>query len=88
MKNSNMVTCSFTMDRATYNEFKSEVARMGETVKGNLINHMLDVIHYETPNEETIAAIKEVEEMKKNPHLYKSYNDVDEMFKDILGHEV
>ncbi len=36
------------------------------------------------PNAETIAAIKEVEEMKKNPHLYKSYNNVDEMMKDIL----
>ncbi len=36
------------------------------------------------PNAETIAAIKEVEEMKKNPHLYKGYDDVDEMMRDIL----
>ncbi len=37
------------------------------------------------PNAETLKAIEEVEEMKKNPHLYKSYNDVDEMMRDILG---
>ncbi len=37
------------------------------------------------PNAETIAAMKEVEEMEKNPHLYKGYDNVDEMIRDILG---
>ncbi len=37
------------------------------------------------PNAETLEAIAEVQEMKKNPHLYKSYDDVDEMMRDILG---
>ena len=38
----------------------------------------------EIPNEETMAAIKEVENMKKYPERYKAYKNVDEMFKDIL----
>ena len=37
------------------------------------------------PNEKTLKALKEVEDMKKNPSKYKSYTDVDEMMKDILS---
>lgn len=81
----NTVTCSFTMDRDTYNAYKSIVARGGENVKGNIIRYMKSVIQYETPNAETIAAIEEVKEMKKNPSLYKGYTDVDEMMKDLLS---
>ena len=39
----------------------------------------------EIPNEETIAAFNEVEEMKKNPSIGKSYTDVDKMMKDLLS---
>lgn len=82
--NQNTVTCSFTMDRDIYNAYKSIVARSGQNVKGNIVRYMKSVIQYETPNAETIAAIQEVEEMKKNPSLYKGYNDVDEMMRDLL----
>ena len=82
--NQNTVTCSFTMDRDIYNAYKSIVARNGENVKGNIVRYMKSVIRYETPNAETIAAIQEVEEMKKNPSLYKGYTDVDEMMRDLL----
>ena len=37
------------------------------------------------PNEETLEAIKEVQQMKKNPALGKAYTDVDEMMKDLLN---
>lgn len=37
------------------------------------------------PKEETLAAIREVEEMQKNPLKYKKYTDVDEMMEDILN---
>lgn len=83
--NQNTVTCSFTMDRDIYNAYKSIVARGGENVKGNIVRYMKSVIQYETPNAETIAAIQEVEEMKKNPSLYKGYTDVDEMIRDLLS---
>lgn len=42
-------------------------------------------ISREIPNEETILAFKEVEEMKKNPSLGKSYANADEMLKDLLS---
>lgn len=39
----------------------------------------------EIPNEETITAFNEVEEMKKNPSIGKSYTDVDKMMEDLLS---
>ncbi len=41
-------------------------------------------IQRDVPNADTIAAIKECEEMAKHPENYKSYTSVDEMMKDIL----
>ena len=38
----------------------------------------------ETPNSETVAAFEEVEEMKKNSSVGKSYTDVDTMMEDLL----
>ena len=38
----------------------------------------------ETPNEETLEAIKEVEEMRKHPENYQSYDSFEEMVSDIL----
>ena len=35
------------------------------------------------PNAETLAAIAEVREMKRNPHLYKSFNSVESLFEDL-----
>ena len=42
----------------------------------------------EIPNEETIAAIEEVRQMKKNPSMGKRYYDVDEMMEDLLRDEI
>jgi len=42
-------------------------------------------ISMEVPNAETLAAMQEVEEMKKNPSLGKSYTDVDQMMKELLA---
>ncbi|MBS4900055.1 MAG: hypothetical protein KHZ87_04740 [Clostridiales bacterium] len=82
MNKANEITCSFTMDRATYNEFKSIISLNGENVKGNLVRYMLDVIKYETPNAETIQAIKEVEELKKQPNK-KAYNSFGEILTEM-----
>lgn len=43
---------------------------------------MLNVINYETPNADTITAIKEVEELKKNPNK-KTYASFRELLEDI-----
>lgn len=37
------------------------------------------------PNDETRKAIEEVQQMKKNPSIGKSYTDVDEMMKELLA---
>ncbi len=76
--NTKSVTCSFTLDRETYNAYKSIVSANGENVKGNIIKYMQSVIQYKTPNAETILAVEEVEELKKNPNkkLYSSFNEI------------
>lgn len=52
-----------------------------QTVRENAIPFS---ISREVPNSDTIAAMKEAEEMKKHPELYKSYDDVNKMLEDIL----
>ena len=42
-------------------------------------------VRMETPNEETKAALEEVEQMKKDPSIGKAYTDVDEMMKELLA---
>ena len=37
------------------------------------------------PNSETLEALNEVEQMKKNPTYGKSYTDVDQMMKELLA---
>ena len=36
------------------------------------------------PNAETLAAIEEIRQMKKNPSKGEGYSDVDEMMQDLL----
>ncbi len=86
--NSKSVTCSFQMDREIYNQYKSIITANGESVKGNIVRYMMNVIDLKMPNPETVLAIEEVEEMKKNPDAYKSYDSVDELFENILGYEL
>ena len=45
---------------------------------------MKSVIAHETPNAETIEAINEVQKMKSDFSIGKTYDTVDEMMKDIL----
>ena len=42
-------------------------------------------ISLDEPNAETLEAIREVHEMKKNPSLGKSFTDVDKMMKELLA---
>jgi len=39
----------------------------------------------DVPNDTTKAAIREVQAMKKDPSIGKSYTDVDEMMRDLLS---
>lgn len=40
----------------------------------------------EAPNSETISAINEVQQMKQNSSLGKSYTDIDRIMKDLLSY--
>ncbi len=75
---SNTVTCSFVMDRDTYNAYKSIVSKSGENVKGNIVRYMQSVIQYGTPNVDTILAISEVQALKNDPNkrVYGSFSEV------------
>ena len=42
-------------------------------------------VSLETPNAETREAIQEVQRMKADPRLGKSYSDVDQMMEDLLS---
>ena len=39
----------------------------------------------DTPNAETLEALREVRQMKADPSLGKTYTDVDEMMKELLA---
>lgn len=47
-----------------------------------------DKTNYEAPNAETIEAIKEVEAMKKDESIGKTYESVDEMFDDLILEDI
>lgn len=82
MQTSKTVTCSFQMDRETYNAFKSIITRNGENVKGNLVRYMQRVIAQDMPNAATLQAMREVEALKNDPHK-KSYSSFAEMVAEI-----
>lgn len=42
-------------------------------------------ISREIPNKETLEAIEEVRQMKKDPSIGKSYTNVDEMMRELLA---
>ena len=84
MAKADTVTCSFSMNRDLYNQYKSIIVRSGKNVKGDLVRYMQSVIEHEIPNTETMKAIKEVEIMKAHPENYKGYTDVDEMMEKLL----
>lgn len=51
-----------------------------QTVRENAIPFS---ISREVPNSDTIAAMKEVEEMKKHPEAYKRYSSFSELLKEV-----
>lgn len=78
------ITCSFSMDRSTYNAYKGIVSCSGENVKGNIVKYMQEVIAYNTPNAETILAMREVDEMIASGNG-KKFDSVDQLFEELNG---
>jgi len=42
-------------------------------------------ISMDVPNSDTVAALEEVEQMKKTPTLSKGYTDIDQMMEEFLS---
>ena len=40
-------------------------------------------IHEDKPNKKLLKALKEAEKIQKNPEKYKSYNNIEELMKDL-----
>lgn len=51
----------------------------------SVLAYIQGLIAYETPNDETIAALNEAEDMKAHPEQYKRYSSFDELLGEVLG---
>ncbi len=92
--NSNATSMNIRIDRGIKESAKAVFAELGldlstavniffrQAIRENGIPFGLTL---NTPNKETLEAIKEVQKMKKNPSLGKSYNNVDDMMKELLA---
>lgn len=82
------------MDEATKKAFDEFCAEIGLSVSAAFNIFAKTVVREqripfalttETPNSVTLAAMKEVGDMKRHPEMYKGYQDVDQMMEDILS---
>ncbi|MCD8109997.1 MAG: hypothetical protein LUE14_07850 [Clostridiales bacterium] len=52
----------------------------------NIMRGLVEDSEYEKkPNKETVEALEEIQQMKADPSLGKTYSDVDKMMEDILA---
>ena len=94
MHNANSTTMNIRIDRGIKESAKKVFAELGldlstavniffrQAIRENGIPFEMKL---DTPNKETLDAIKEVQKMKKNPSLGKSYKNVDDMMKELLA---
>ena len=87
-----MANVNIRIDQETKNKAESIFRSLGltpttaitmfyiQTIRNNGIPFALKL---ETPNKKTLAAIKEVEEMEKDPSRSRILNSVDELMEDL-----
>ena len=76
------LTCADTLEEVITNAIDAKKAWLKTALEDS------DTIQEPKYNEETIAALKEAEEISKNPSKYKGYSSVEEMIKDILKEDI
>ena len=76
------LTCADTLEEVITNALDSKKAWLETALEDD------DTIQEPRYNEETIAALKEAEEISKNPSTYKGYSSVEEMIRDILKEDI
>ena len=87
------VSTNVSIDEVTKKKAQALLADFGMDLS-TAVNIFLKQMVYEgsfpfsitrdVPNAVTLAAMQEIEEMKRHPEAYKRYSNVDEMMKDIL----
>ncbi len=61
-----------------------QLGSLSEAEMQALLLYLLRMKGEEIPPE-TLAAMQEVEEMKRNPEAYPGYTDIDEVMKELLS---
>ncbi len=83
MNGTKTVTFSFAVNEQLYDAYETALVIHGEAIKNNFINYVKDLVEEDESSEGLIEAIREVEEMEKNPHLYKSYSCFAEILEEL-----
>ena len=86
------VSTNVTIDEVTKKQAQALLADFGMDLS-TAVNIFLKQMVYEgafpfsitreVPNADTIAAMREVEEMKKHPEMYKRYSSFSELLKEV-----
>lgn len=91
MANANINIC---MDEDLMKQFEAFCADVGMTMttafnvfakKAVRENRIPFEVSGDVPNAETLEAIQEVEQMRANPNLGKSYTDINQMMEELLA---
>ena len=78
-------------DKINFDAFCKEVGMNASTainmfIKTVLREHCIPFsIGFDQPNYETLAAIHEVEEMKRHPESYPAFSSVDDLMEDLMS---
>ena len=74
---------SIRLDKNLYLHLQKKAKKENRSINNYIETLLFENSDYYEPNEETLAAMKETEEMIKNG-TGKSYNNVDDLLKDLL----
>ena len=78
-------------DKAKFDTFCKDMGLNSSTAINMFIKAVLREgcipfsLGYDRPNETTVNAIKEAEEMELHPENYKSFSSIDELMEDLMG---
>ena len=74
---------SIRLGKNLYAELQRKAKSENRSVNNYIETTLMESLNFYEPNEETIAAMEEVQEMTKNG-TGKSYDNIDELMKDLL----
>jgi hypothetical protein len=74
---------SIRLGKNLYAELQRKAKSENRSVNNFIETTLMESLNFYEPNEETIAAMEEVQEMTKNG-TGKSYDNIDELMKDLL----